>query len=89
MSTLKNVTKPTESTTKKHFYDNCSSTASPTLVPHTYKHLATNYRAAQHILRHHSNHIYDEAGELQTLDALINGQQKYLWTQSMSNELGR
>ena len=45
--------------------------------------------ATQHILLHHTNHIYDESGKLQTVDTLINGEQKYLWNQNMSNELGR
>ena len=44
---------------------------------------------AQHIFQHHSNHIYDEAGKFQTVDTLINGEQKDLWNQIMSNELGR
>ena len=45
--------------------------------------------ATQHILLHHTNHIYDESGKLQTVDTLVNGEQKYLLNQSMSNELGR
>ena len=44
---------------------------------------------AQHIFQYHANHIYEKAVYIQTVDAFINGKQKYLWTQSMSNELGR
>ena len=43
-------TKPTEATTQKTFYDNHSETAPPASVTDTYKNLATNYLAAQHIL---------------------------------------
>ena len=42
---------------------------------------------AQHIFQHHANQIYDEAGKLQIVYTLINGEQKYLWNQSTSNEL--
>ena len=53
-------TKPTEPPPHKNFYVNHTTTASPDSVPHTYKHLSTNYLVAQHILQNHANHIYDE-----------------------------
>ena len=80
-------TKPTEYTVHKTVYNNYSTTASPASVPYTYKHLANNYLMAQYIFHHHVNHIYYEAVKHQTVDTLINGEQKYLCTQSMSNEL--
>ena len=41
------------------------------------------------MFQHHVDHIYYKSGKHQTLDTCINGDKKYLWTQSMSNKLGR
>ena len=57
-------------------------------MPHTYKHIEINYLVAQHIFQHLSNHIYNESVKRQTVDTIINWEQRYLWNQSMSNELG-
>ena len=83
----KSATKATEATTQITFYDNHSTTASPASVPYTYKNIATKYLVSHHIFQYHANHIYDEAGKRQKVDTLINGEQKELCTQSMSNEL--
>ena len=57
-------------------------------MPHTYKHIVPKYPVAQHIFQNHVNHIYDESGKRQTVDTVINGEQKYICNQRENNELG-
>ena len=54
-----------------------------------YKHHAIQYLAAQEIFRISVNHIYDDKGKRETVDTLLNGKNKIIWTQALSNEIGR
>ena len=54
-----------------------------------FRHLAARQLLAQHIFQHQAQHIYDAKGNRQSLKHLLLGPDKQIWTQSLSNELGR
>ena len=55
----------------------------------TFKHRATLLLTATEIFRASANHIYDKNGRKETVDTLIHGENKRIWIQALSNELGR
>ena len=59
----------------------------------SFKHRAANALLATHlfgpIITHKLNHVYDANGKRLSLDALLNGDQKEIWIQANSNEIGR
>ena len=54
-----------------------------------YKSIAAKALLAQHIYDNHLNNIYDDSGKKLTLSKLLKGPSKHVWSQSLSNELGR
>ena len=55
----------------------------------SFRHLAARQLLAQQVFEHKINHIYDAKGNRQSLKHLLLGPDKKIWTQSLSNELGR
>ena len=47
-------------------------------------------QAAQHILQHKANHIYNDiTGKKETIDTLLQGPMKETWQKAISNDFGR
>ena len=58
----------------------------------SYKHHAAMYLLANHLFQqdtHQALHIYDKNGVKQTLEKVLQGEQKVIWNKSSSNEFGR
>ena len=55
----------------------------------SYKHRAAMLLTATEIFCVAANHIYDENGKKETVDSLINGKDRKVWNQALSNEIGR
>ena len=53
------------------------------------RHLATRQLLAQHTFNYQANHIYKPNGTKETIDSMLTGPSRVLWTQSLSNEWGR
>ena len=58
-----------------------------------FKSQAADYLLAQHlfqtILQPQVNHIYNSQGKKETIDTLLKGADRDIWTQALSNEIGR
>lgn len=53
-----------------------------------FHHLAVQHLAAQHLFQPKVNHIFTSAGKKETIDSILNGTNKVVWTQSLRNEWG-
>ena len=54
-----------------------------------FRSLAAQYLVAEHIFRPRVNHIYRPDGKKETIDTLLQGSDRDIWTRSLSNEWGR
>ena len=54
-----------------------------------FKHRATCQLVAQHIFQPSIHHIYDNSGKKLSLEALLKGSTKPIWSKGLSNEIGR
>ena len=54
-----------------------------------FRQLAVQYLTAQHLFQLCTNHIYRPDGKKETIDTLLKGSDRDIWTQSLSNEWGR
>ena len=54
-----------------------------------FRHLAAQQLVAEHMFQPHANHIYRPDGKKETIDTLLRGSDRVIWTQSLSNEWGR
>ena len=54
-----------------------------------FRHLAVQYITAQDMFHLHVNHIYRPDGKKETIDTLLQGSDRDIWMQSLSNEWGR
>lgn len=53
-----------------------------------FRHLAGQSLTAQHIFNQHVYHVYGPNGKRETINTVIQGAKKELWTRSLSNEWG-
>ena len=54
-----------------------------------FRHLAVQQLVAEQLFRPQANHIYRPDGKKETIDTLLQGSDRKIWTQSLSNEWGR
>ena len=72
-----------------------SSAQHPSILPKSCRFCNTNnhqcnLRLSQnHLPMHFINHIYNANGKRETIDSLITGSNKDIWTKSLSNDWGR
>ena len=85
------------STLPKRVWFRSASTHKYSLRPRTtnqnyganFRHLAVQYITAQDMFQLLVNHIYCLDGKKETIDTLLQGSNRDIWTQSLSNEWGR
>ena len=64
-------------------------TTAPSLRPTPTPRRCTTHSIAEDLYYQSMNHIYDSNGNKETIDLLINGKDSEIWTQALSNKLGR
>ena len=77
----------------EHRYPLRSKYPRPILPPRrctdtNYKDLAARVLSAQHIFQHKASHIFRPNGSKETIDSVLKGPDKELWTRGLSNEWG-
>ena len=54
-----------------------------------FRSMAAQYLVTEHIFKPRVNHIYRPDGKKETIDTLLQGSDRTIWNQSLSNEWGR